>query len=164
MAGAATGRVALFSIHPRYADAILGGTKTVEFRRQGLPDDVTHIAIYSTAPVQRIVGMFEIDTIDKLSPARAWKKYGCVGGIEQTPFERYYSGAANAYVIRVRNPRRFDDPVTLADLDPTMRPPQSYMYLTATVLDRLEKIATPARTSRIERATAAVRSYILTTR
>ncbi len=109
--------------------------------------------IYSTAPVQRIVGMFEIDTIDKTSPTRAWKKYGRVGGIEQTPFERYYTGAAHAYVIRVRHPRRFDAPVTLADLDPTMRPPQSYMYLTVPVLERLDRLATPVAncTPRISR-------------
>ncbi|WP_052337179.1 ASCH domain-containing protein [Nocardioides alkalitolerans] len=161
MAGAATGRVALFSIHPRYADAILAGTKTVEFRRQGLPDDVTHIVIYSTAPVQRIVGMFEIDAIDKLTPARAWKKYGDVGAIEQTPFERYYTGAPNAYVIRVRNPLRFVAPVALADLDPTMRPPQSYMYLTAPLLDRLTRLGAPGRMSRLGRAAATVRSYVL---
>lgn len=161
MASPATGRVALFSIHPRYAEAILAGTKTVEFRRQGLPDDVTHIAVYSTAPVQRIVGMFEIDTIDKTSPARAWSKYATVGGIEQTPFERYYTGAANAYVIRVRSTRRFDEPVALADLDPAMRPPQSYMYLAPPVLDRLTRLAAPARVSRLGRAAATVRSYVL---
>lgn len=161
MAGTATGRVALFSIHPRYADAILVGTKTVEFRRQGLPDDVTHIVIYSTAPVQRIVGMFEVATIDKTSPARAWRKYGADGGIEQTPFERYYTGAANAYVIRVRNACRFDTPVALAELDRNMRPPQSYLYLGVPALDRLSKLAKPVHAARIGRVATAVRSFVL---
>jgi predicted transcriptional regulator len=161
VAGAATGRVALFSIHPHYADAILAGTKSVEFRRQGLPDDVTHVVIYSTAPVQRIVGMFEIADIDKTSPTRAWKKYGPVGGIAQTPFERYYTGAMNAYVIRVRNACRFDTPVALTDLDPNMRPPQSYMYLTAPVLTRLVKLAQSTCTARVGRVAATARSFVL---
>lgn len=166
MVGTTIGRVALFSIHPRYADAILAGTKKVEFRRQGLPDDVSHVVIYSTAPVQRIVGMFEIADVDKLPPARAWKKYGQVGGIEQTPFERYYTGAENAFVIRVRNTFAFDTPVTLQDLDPKMRPPQSYMYLTATTLERLHLLASPAtvpQRSTVGRAAAAMRSYVMST-
>lgn len=161
MAGAEIGRVALFSIHPRYADAILAGTKSVEFRRQGLPADVTHIVIYSTAPVQRIVGMFEIASIDKTSPVRAWKKYGALGGIEQIPFERYYTGAAHAYVIRVRNACTFSTPIALDELDPNMRPPQSYMYLTASVLDRLDRLAQPSRIAFVGRVAAAVRSFVL---
>lgn len=161
MASAATGRVALFSIRPHYADAILAGTKTVEFRRQGLPDDVTHVVIYSTAPVQRIVGMFEIADIDKTTPTRAWKKYGHVGGIAQTPFERYYTGAANAYVIGVRNARTFDTSVAITDLDPNMRPPQSYMYLTAPLFSRLVRLAAPSCAARVGRVAAAARSFVL---
>ncbi|TCJ21654.1 ASCH domain-containing protein [Nocardioides jejuensis] len=130
------GRVALFSIHPRYAEAILTGTKKVEFRRQGLPADVTHVVIYATAPVQRVVGAFEIEGIDCVPPSAAWSQYGDVGGIEEDPFFDYYDGAEAAFVIRVRDARRFDAPVALADIADGLRPPQSYMYLTDERLSR----------------------------
>lgn len=158
MAGTATGRVALFSIHPRYATAILDGTKTVEFRRQGLPADVTHIAIYATSPVQRVVGMFEIEGIDKVTPARAWKKYGHVGGIDQTPFERYYTGAENAFVIRVQNPNTFDLPVALSDLDTSIRPPQSYMYLSRPLQERLTALSGSSSETVLSRLHLVVRT------
>ncbi len=61
MASAAIGRVALFSIHPQYAEAILAGTKSVEFRRTPLADDVTHVVVYATAPTKMVVGIFEVD-------------------------------------------------------------------------------------------------------
>lgn len=143
MVGAAVGRVALFSIHPRYAQAILDGSKQVEFRRQSLPQDVTAVVIYATSPVQQIIGMFEIDGIDKVSPSRAWKQYHRVGGIEKSAFERYYASADHAFVIKVRNPQTFQTPVSLTDLDENLRPPQSYMYLREEALHRVRLLATP---------------------
>lgn len=141
MVGTAVGRVALFSIHPHYACAILDGSKEVEFRRQGLPDDVTHVVIYATAPVQQVLGTFEVAGVDKLTPSRAWKRHGRTGGIEKTAFERYYNNAEHAFVIRVHNPQTFPTPFLLADLDENLRPPQSYMYLGEDALDRARVLA-----------------------
>ena len=61
MAQAAPGRVALMSIHPRYAHAILEGRKTVEFRKRPLAEDVTHVVIYSTVPDRAVIGYFTVD-------------------------------------------------------------------------------------------------------
>jgi predicted transcriptional regulator len=141
MVGTTAGRVALFSIHPSFASAILEGSKQVEFRRQGLPEDVTHVVIYATAPVQQIVGMFEIEGIDKVTPPRAWMRYRHVGGIEKTAFERYYTSAQHAFVIRVRDPQTFKTPFSLTDLDDNLRPPQSYMYLRGDLLVRARALA-----------------------
>lgn len=141
MVGAAVGRVALFSIHPHYARAILDGSKQVEFRRQGLPADVTDVVIYATSPVQQVIGMFEVAGVDKMSPSQAWKQHGRVGGIEKTAFERYYTNADQAFVIRIRSAQTFPTPFLLADLDENLRPPQSYMYLRDDVLDRARVLA-----------------------
>lgn len=141
MVETAVGRVALFSIHPRYAQAILDGSKEVEFRRQGLPDDVTHVVIYATSPVQQVIGMFQVAGIDKVSPTRAWEQYNHVGGIEKAAFERYYTSADHAFVIRVHDPRPFETPFSLTDLDENLRPPQSYMYLRDELLERARVLA-----------------------
>jgi len=141
MVGTTVGRVALFSIHPRYARAILDGSKEVEFRRQVLPHDVTHVVIYATAPVQQVIGIFEVAGVDKMTPSRAWKRYGRTGGIERTAFERYYTNADHAFVIRVNDPQTFPTPFPLAELDENLRPPQSYMYLRDDLLDRVRVLA-----------------------
>lgn len=57
----ATGeRVAVMPIHPRYANAILGGTKSAEFRKRRLAPDIQRIVVYETAPTSLIVGEFWI--------------------------------------------------------------------------------------------------------
>jgi len=142
MAGEAAGRVALFSIHPRYAAAILAGTKQVEFRRQALPADVTHVVIYATSPLQRIVGTFEVDGVDAFTPREAWSRYRAVGGIDKESFDRYYAGASCAYVIRVRSAHATGVPFGLAEIDDRLRPPQSYMYLRGTQLERATRLLT----------------------
>lgn len=163
MVGTATGRVALFSIHPQYADAILDGTKQVEFRRQGLPDDVSHVVVYATSPVQRVVGAFEIEAVEQLSPEDAWNQYGQVGGIDKHSYDSYYAGAVSAYVIRVQNPEPFEVPFTLSDLDQGMRPPQSYMYLRDQLLDRAAALSQRStdRKSLVRRSVEQVLAKVL---
>lgn len=146
MVGTKTGRVALFSIHPRYADAILAGNKRVEFRRQGLPDDVTHIVVYATAPTQRVVGSFRVAEVERVSPSLAWSRYRHMGGIDKDAFDAYYAGAAAAYVIHVDNPTPFGVPFPLSAISEDLRPPQSYMYLTGDRLERLVALSAPHRT------------------
>ncbi len=46
------GCIALMSIHPQYANAIVEGTKRVEFRKRPLARNVTHVIVYATAPVK----------------------------------------------------------------------------------------------------------------
>lgn len=144
MASAATGRVALFSIHPHYAEAILSGTKTVEFRRTPIADDVTHVVVYATAPMKMVVGIFEVDEVEALTPASAWRKYSAVGAIDPGAFDAYYSGAAKAHVIKVRRVQRLVSPVPLAQIDPSLRPPQSFQYLDADVIEKIAPERPPA--------------------
>lgn len=129
MANTATGRVALLSIHPRYAEEILAGRKRVEFRRRPLPVDVTQVVIYATAPVARVVGAFQVEAIDSTTPSDAWQQYHQVGGIEQEAFDSYYDGTDTAHVIRIRDVKAAKPPFTLSEVDETLRPPQSFTYL-----------------------------------
>jgi predicted transcriptional regulator len=64
--------VALLSIRPEYAEAILNGTKRVEFRRTRFSRDVSFIVIYATQPVGKVVGWFEVDGIETSTPGE-WR-------------------------------------------------------------------------------------------
>jgi predicted transcriptional regulator len=57
------GRAVLLSIKPKYADLILAGSKRVEFRRSWAAQDVSMIVLYSSSPIQKIVGTVEVDEI-----------------------------------------------------------------------------------------------------
>ena len=125
----AAGRVALMSIHPRYAEALLAGTKRIEFRKRRLADDVTTVLIYATMPVGRLVGVFEVDGYDIASPSALWERHRGHAGISRSAYRRYFRGQPRAVGILVRDARRLDHPVALSELDEALRAPQSFRYL-----------------------------------
>lgn len=129
MATPAAGRVAVMSIRPQYADAILEGTKLVEFRKRRLAPDVTTVLIYATLPIGRVVGSFEVAGYDVGSPAAVWERHKNHAGIARAGYRDYYRGTRSAIGILVRDPRRLSRSISLADLDPTLPVPQSFLYL-----------------------------------
>lgn len=76
----------LLSIKPRFARAILAGTKRFEFRRKGFATAPDHVVIYSTSPEQQIIGWFDVAGIIKDTPEQLWKRCGKEGGIDQVDF------------------------------------------------------------------------------
>ncbi len=127
--------VALLSIHPRHAESILSGRKRIEFRRVPFRRKLSHAMIYATAPVSAVVGCFSIEQVHQGSPAEVWRRFGHLGRISQSEFIDYYTGTAVAVAIEVGRTQSFSRPWALSELG-TTRPPQSFAYLTATVLQR----------------------------
>lgn len=131
MGAPATNRVALMAIHPVYAEAILDGTKKVEFRKRRLAEDIRTVWIYATAPVQRIVGEFHIGQTVIDSPETIWSSYGAVGIIEHSDYQNYFAEKAEAVAFVVQGATRYETPVALDDLEPRPSIPQSFSYIHA---------------------------------
>ena len=94
-------RDVLVSIHPKHASKILNGEKTVELRRR-FPEASTRGAlavIYSTSPVQAVVGLARIRHALKLPVARIWRDYGEAACVSKTEFYGYFSGVGDGYAI-----------------------------------------------------------------
>lgn len=117
------------SIKPQFADAILAGTKRVEFRKRRLAPDVTTVLIYSTMPVGRIVGAFEVAGYDIASPTAVWERHKGHAGITRVGYREYYRGSPRAVGILVKEARRLARPVRLTELDQKLTAPQSFLYL-----------------------------------
>lgn len=122
--------VVLLTIHPEYAEAILRGEKTVEFRRRGFSREVSHVVLYCTHPVRQITGVFAVDAIEHASPETLWRRYERCAGISHDRFFAYYSGTSRGAAIRVAKAWRLSKPLDLADLGGRLTPPQSFAYLT----------------------------------
>jgi predicted transcriptional regulator len=111
------------SIHPEFAEAILNGEKTVEFRKRRIAEDVTHIAIYVTQPVSAIVGVFEVEGQLTTSPRRLWRAFHDAAGISRRHFFEYF-GARDRHHRQARPSLRR---TTLAHrLDRHMSPPAEF--------------------------------------
>ncbi|MFJ5862458.1 hypothetical protein ACIQCM_13645 [Pseudarthrobacter sp. NPDC092439] len=129
------GRVALMSIRPEFADAILSGEKVVEFRKRPVADDVTHVLIYATMPIGSLLGWFAIRGQKTMSPQALWSAFRTVGGISRSGFFEYFDQREHGTGILVDRAARFAEPVPLTELGVSLRAPQSFQYLTAPQAD-----------------------------
>src|ERR1700760_4597826 len=108
----------LVSIHPRHASNILNGEKTVELRRR-FPARTTRGAlalIYSTAPVQAVVGVARIKDVLKLPVSTILKEYGAAACVSEAEVEAYFSGLREHYVILLEEGRPLKRHLSVTDL------------------------------------------------
>jgi predicted transcriptional regulator len=120
----------LLSIKPEYANKILSGEKCYEYRKAIFRDPtVETVIIYSTMPVGKVVGEFDVAYVHSASPREIWKKTEGSSGISWRFFFRYFKGRKLAHAIEVKNVRRFDQPLDLIDVLGRSTPPQSFAYV-----------------------------------
>jgi len=138
MAGDEVGSLALLPIRPRFAELIINGEKKVEFRKTNFRQDVSHVVLYASRPVQGILGYFEVVGILGDSPARLWSRYSMVAGIERAEFDAYYSSASYGIAIEIGQVWALPDPLPLSALGGSLAAPQSFAYLSADALDAMQ--------------------------
>jgi predicted transcriptional regulator len=136
-------RVALMSIHPRYAEAIVSGRKRAEFRKRPLAADVDVVLIYATAPISAIVGWFTVRDTVKTTPEDIWRLLHDVGEICWNDFAAYYSGCNEGVALLVGETERLTKPVALSEIHPTPATPQSFNYIPDNVMAQIVTTRAP---------------------
>lgn len=128
MVSKSTQRAALMSIRPRFASAILDGSKQIEFRKRSLAVDITRVVIYTTSPVQAVVGEFTIADQIVDSPKNLWSRYSRIAGIDKESFFEYFSGSEKGVGILINDVTEYRLPRTLDEVVPGSSAPQSFRY------------------------------------
>lgn len=138
MSSADWGRFVLLSVKPRFANLILAGTKRVEFRRAWAAQDVSHIAIYSSAPVQRIVAIAAVEDVVRTTCWNLWKHSTARGGgLSRSELLDYFEGKEEGYALLLGEVTVLPEPLLPSDLISPFTPPQSFRYLTDREAERL---------------------------
>jgi len=138
------GRAVLLSIKPRYADLILAGTKRVELRRSWPATEIGVMVLYSSAPIQRLVGVAYIDYVNETDVASLWDlacQFG--GGLTQEELLDYFHGKKTAYGIIIKGTRIAQHPVDPNEIFPNFTPPQSFQYITPEEFRRIMRTFFP---------------------
>ncbi len=117
------------SIHPEFATRILAGEKLVEFRRRAAARPVTHILIYATSPICAVVGVAEVERVERGSPASLWRAFGNVGGIDRASFFDYFSGVREGFAYVVRRTWLCPSPINLGREGLPRTAPQAFQYV-----------------------------------
>lgn len=130
MASNSDRRIALLPIHPRFAQSIMASKKRVEFRKVRFRSEVSHIVLYATAPLRKVLGYFEVSHVDQDSPDALWVRYGAAAGMLREEFEAYFQCTTQGVAIGVGRVYCLGTPLPLVAVDQSLRPPQSFRYLT----------------------------------
>ena len=118
----------VLSIKPQFANKIFDGTKKFEFRKAIFKNqNVTSVLVYSSSPVQKVIGEFEIAEIFNLDLKTLWDKTKEYSGITEEYFYEYFENREQGFAIQIKNKKKFENPKCLKT-DYNLTPPQSFAY------------------------------------
>ncbi len=116
-------------IKPIYAQRLVIGEKKYEFRKSPIRNDLTHIIIYASSPIKKIIGLAEVRCVLEAAPSTIWDKTKHAAGIERKAFDAYFQGKKKAYSIEIKKIIRFKKEVEIAQLENGFKVPQSFSYV-----------------------------------
>ena len=119
----------LLSIKPEFADKIFSGEKKFEFRRAIFKDrSVKTVLVYASAPIQKVIGEFEIEDIICEDIETLWKTTQFHAGITYDYFVTYFEGKKQGFAIKIKSRKKFKNARCIKK-DYNLAPPQSFAYV-----------------------------------
>lgn len=120
----------LLSIKPQFVKEIISGHKVFEFRKKICsPQKVEKVYIYSSSPMKKIIGFFELNTVIEGFPEEIWERCKNGAGISKKYFMEYYENKDTAYALKIENLTIFDEFISPYETSKNFTAPQSYMYV-----------------------------------
>lgn len=137
-------RTLLLSVRPRFARALLAGTKTVEVRRRFPRAEAgTTVVIYSSSPEKAVLGTMRVGRVSQIPASDIWIQHSDSIGIDKAELDAYLEGASVTSTIELLDPQTWPRPVSLEQLRGLVgvEPAQSYRYLDPRQLSALLALA-----------------------
>ncbi|MCB0381174.1 MAG: hypothetical protein KDD24_07950 [Flavobacteriales bacterium] len=118
----------VLSIKPEFADKIFNGTKKFEFRKAIFKNEnIKTVVVYSSSPVQKVIGEFQIGEIFNYDLKTLWDKTKEFSGITEDYFYKYFENRDDGFAIQIKKMTKFKQPRCLKE-DYNLTPPQSFAY------------------------------------
>ena len=121
--------IILMSIKPEYVDKIFSGSKKYEYRKRMCKEKIDTIIVYSSSPIQKVVGELKIKQVLYDKKSIIWDKTNRYGGITKTKYDKYYENCDYAVAYEIEKTILYDKQNDLKDFNVKMAP-QSYVYIT----------------------------------
>lgn len=116
-------------IKPIYAEKLLSGNKRYEFRRAAIRSDLTHIIIYASSPLKKIIGIAEVGEVKVASPTVIWENTKHVAGISRRNYREYFHGKKQAHAIQINKVLALQNRIKPEDINNGFKVPQSFAYV-----------------------------------
>ena len=118
----------VLSIKPEFANKIFDGSKRFEFRKAIFKNEnIKSVLVYSSSPVQKVIGEFQIEQILKHDLETLWNLTKEFSGITESYFYEYFADRQQGFAIQIKKKTKFKKPKCLRE-DYNLTPPQSFAY------------------------------------
>jgi predicted transcriptional regulator len=118
----------VLSIKPEFANKIFDGTKKFEFRKAIFKNEkIKTVIVYSSSPVQQVIGEFEIERIINHDIDTLWELTHQESGITEDYFYKYFADRVEGFAIQIKKVKKYRTPKCLR-ADFNLFPPQSFAY------------------------------------
>lgn len=118
----------VLSIKPEFANKIFDGTKKFEFRKAIFKNEkIKTVIVYSSSPVQQVIGEFEIERIINHDIDTLWGLTHQESGITEDYFYKYFADRLEGFAIQIKNVKKYNTPKCLRTHF-NLFPPQSFAY------------------------------------
>jgi len=120
----------LLSIRPKYAEAIIEGRKSFEFRKSIFKQhSIERIYLYATKPINKVIASFKVGEIIHKEPMLLWKELSQLSGISHSEFFKYFEDTDMGYAIGIKDLEVFPKPIDPKQLIEAFIPPRSFRYI-----------------------------------
>ena len=119
----------LMSIKPEYVDKIFSGEKKYEYRKRLCKENIDTIIVYSSSPIQKVVGELKIKQVLYDKKNVIWNKTNKYGGITKIKYDNYYENCGYVVAYEIEKAILYDKQKDLKDFN-VRTAPQSYVYIT----------------------------------
>ena len=130
--------IILMSIKPEYVDKIFSGEKKYEYRKRLCKEKIDTIIVYSSSPIQKVVGELKIKQVLYDKKNVIWNKTNKYGGITKIKFDNYYENCGYVVAYEIEKAILYDKQKDLKDFN-VRTAPQSYVYITNKGVDPNER-------------------------
>ena len=120
--------IILMSIKPEYVDKIFSGEKKYEYRKRLCKEKIDTIIVYSSSPIQKVVGELKIKQVLYDKKNVIWNKTNKYGGITKIKYDNYYENCGYVVAYEIEKAVLYNKPKDLKDYN-LKAAPQSYVYI-----------------------------------
>ena len=121
--------IIMISASPKHANKLLDEAETnVLFYKVTPVNKVERVLIYATAPIQAVVGEFDLEKIDIHALSTSWTRFGKNSVLTKKEFDDYYEGKKEAHALISKKSFRYSKPKKLEDFN-MKKGPSGFQYL-----------------------------------
>lgn len=117
----------IMSINPIWIEKIINGSKKYEYRKK-MSENVSKVIMYSTYPVSKVVGEFDVNFVLKDSPEKIYDITGKFSDTDYCFYEKYFENVRSAYALNIGQVKEYDRYRSIQELG-FKKPPMNYHIL-----------------------------------